>query len=133
MFWRDGLHNADIETLFCAVDCNRALQLQSYTTIKIRSEFRNVGDTGYTMSHLSAAACTQRLAAGRGHGYRLAAATASTAQARHWQWSSLLNVNNDQSVQRDKPLDGSIGANRGGAPSVSLHTAYSRCAICHSY
>jgi len=28
------------------------------------------------MSHLSAEACTQRLAAGRGDGYRLAAATA---------------------------------------------------------
>ena len=29
------------------------------------------------MSHLSAEACTQRLAAGRGNGYRLAAATAT--------------------------------------------------------
>ena len=30
----------------------------------------------------------------------------STARARNWQWSNLLNVNNDQSAQRDKPLDG---------------------------
>jgi len=37
-----------------------------HTTIKIRSEFRNVGDAAYAMSHLSAEACTQRLAAGRG-------------------------------------------------------------------
>jgi len=53
------------------------------------------------------------MAAGRGDGYRLVAATASTAQAQHWQWSSLLNVNDDQNAQRDKPLDGS----RGKAPS----------------
>jgi len=46
------------------------------------------------MSYLPSEACTQRLAAGRGHEYRLEAATASTAQAWHWQWSSLLNVNN---------------------------------------
>jgi len=32
----------------------------------------------------------------------------STDRARHWQWSSLLNVNDDQSTQRDKSLDGSI-------------------------
>jgi len=61
------------------------------------------------MSHAAAETCTQRLAAGRGHRYRLAAATASTAQVQHWQWSSLLNVNDDQSVQRDKPLAGSKG------------------------
>jgi len=59
------------------------------------------------MSHLSVDACTQRLAAGRGHGYRLAAAAASTARARNWQWSSLLYVNDDHSAQCDKPLDGS--------------------------
>jgi len=43
-------------------------------TIKITSEFRNVGDAcgdAYAMSHLSAEACTQRLAAGRGDGYQL--------------------------------------------------------------
>jgi len=34
---------------------------------------------------------------------------------RNWQWSSLLNVNDDQSAQRDKPLDGSTGE----APSKS--------------
>jgi len=34
--------------------------------MKIRSEFRNVGDAAYAMSQLSAEACTQRLAAGRG-------------------------------------------------------------------
>ena len=42
------------------------------------------------MSHLSAEACTQRLAAGRGDGYRLAAATAA-AIARspvHIEWPS---------------------------------------------
>ena len=64
------------------------------------------------MSHLSAEVCIQRLAAGRGHGYRLAAATASTARARHWQWSSLLNVNDDRSAQCDEPLDGSRGEAR---------------------
>jgi len=31
----------------------------------------------------------------------------------HWQWSSLLNVNDDQSTQRTKPL----GGYRGKAPS----------------
>jgi len=54
-------------------------------------------------------ACTQWLAAGRGHGYRLTATTASTAGARHWQWSSLLNMDDDHSAQLDKPLDGSMG------------------------
>jgi len=34
------------------------------------------------MSHLSAEACTQRLAAGRGDAYPLAAATAAAAIAR---------------------------------------------------
>jgi len=43
------------------------------TTIKIATEFRNVGDGAYAMSHAAAEACTQRLAAGRGHEYRLAA------------------------------------------------------------
>ena len=34
--------------------------------IKIRSEFRNVGDAAYAMTHLSADTCTQRLAADQG-------------------------------------------------------------------
>jgi len=41
------------------------------------------------------------------HIYAAAALSHSTARAWHWQWSSLLNVNDDQSAQRDKPLDGS--------------------------
>jgi len=44
-----------------------------HTAIKSRSEFRNVGDAAYAMSHTAAEACTQRLTVGRGHGYRLAA------------------------------------------------------------
>ena len=41
------------------------------------------------MSHLSAEACTQRMAAGRGDGYQLAAATAGSVAcsyrtAEHW-------------------------------------------------
>jgi len=43
------------------------------TTMKIATELRNVGDAAYAMSHAAAEACTQRLVAGRGHGYRLAA------------------------------------------------------------
>jgi len=43
--------------------------------IKIAIECRNVGDAAYAMSHAAAEACTQRLAAGRGHGYRLAASS----------------------------------------------------------
>jgi len=59
-----------------------------------------VGDASYAMSNLAAQACTQRLAAGRGNGYRLAAATAAAiARARHWQWSSLLNVNDDHKLR----------------------------------
>jgi len=50
--------------------------------MKITSQFRNVSDAAYVMSHLPAKACTQRLAAGHGDGYRLA--TASTARARNW-------------------------------------------------
>ena len=46
--------------------------LWHHTTIKIATEFRNVGDAAYAMSHAAAEACTQWLAAGRGHGYRLA-------------------------------------------------------------
>ena len=71
-----------------------ALLLRSinHTTIKITSEFRNVGDAAvsgdaYAMSHLSAETCTQRLAAGRGDGYRLAAASSvacSYRTAEHW-------------------------------------------------
>jgi len=41
----------------------------------------------------------------------------STARPRHWQRSSLLNLNDDQRAQRDKPLDGS----RGEPPSNSYH------------
>jgi len=51
-----------------------ALQTTSHTTIKITSEFRNVGDAArdaYAMSHLSADACIQRLVAGRGGGYQV--------------------------------------------------------------
>jgi len=40
--------------------------IQHHTTIKIRSEFRNVSDPAYAMSHLTAEACTQWLAAGHG-------------------------------------------------------------------
>ena len=46
---------------------------RNHTTIKITTELRNIGDVAYAMSHAAAEACTQRLAAGRGHGYRLAA------------------------------------------------------------
>jgi len=50
-----------------------SLSLSYHTTIKITTEFRNVGDAAYAMSHAAAEACTQRLAAGRGHRYRPAA------------------------------------------------------------
>jgi len=46
------------------------------------------------MSYASAEACTQRLAAGRGTGIGL-------------QYIGLQHVNDEQSAQRDKPLDGS--------------------------
>ena len=42
------------------------------------TEFRIVGDAVYVMSHAAAEACTQRLAAGRGHGYRFAAPSLQT-------------------------------------------------------
>jgi len=45
----------------------------NHTTTKIATEFSNVGDAAYAMSHAAAEAYAQRLAAGRGHGYRLAA------------------------------------------------------------
>jgi len=62
-----------------------SLSVCYYTTIKITSELKNVSVTAaaalsrdaYAMSHLAAEACTQRLAAGRGDGYPLAAATAA--------------------------------------------------------
>jgi len=41
--------------------------------MKITNEFRNVGDTAYATSNAAVEVCTQRLAAGRGHGYRVAA------------------------------------------------------------
>ena len=50
-----------------------AAMWRNHTTIKTRSEFRNVGDAVYAMSHAAAEACIQRLAAGHRHGYRLAA------------------------------------------------------------
>jgi len=47
-------------------------QLIYHTTIKIATEFRNVGDAAYAMSHAAAEACAQRLAAGRGtDGYQV--------------------------------------------------------------
>jgi len=51
---------------------DRRMGYRHHTTIKIASEIRNVGGATYAMSHAAAEACTQRLAAGRGHGYRLA-------------------------------------------------------------
>jgi len=52
------------------------LALCLVTIIKTRDEFRNVGDAAlgrdaYAMSHLSAEACTQWLAAGPGNGYQV--------------------------------------------------------------
>jgi len=55
------------------------------------------------MSHAAAEACTQRLAAGRGHGYRFAAPSLQPERGTD-------SVNDDQSAQGDKPLDGSLGA-----------------------
>jgi len=49
--------------------------------LKIASEIRNVGNVAYAMSHAAAEAFTQRLAAGRGHGYRLAAPSLSPSAA----------------------------------------------------
>jgi len=46
--------------------------LWHHTTIKIATEFENVGDAAYAMSHAAAEACTQRLAAGCSHRHRLA-------------------------------------------------------------
>jgi len=56
------------------------------------------------MSHAAAEACTEPLiAAGCRAWSRVSACSAqSTARPRHWQWSSLLNVNDDPSTQ--KPL-----------------------------
>ena len=74
------------------------------------------------MSHAAAEACTQRLAAGRGHGYRLAApslqserGTGRGKEGLSLFFFGLLNVNDDQSAQCDKLLDGS----RDEAPSQS--------------
>ena len=62
-----------------------SLSVCYYTTIKITSELKNVSVTAaaalsrdaFAMSHLSAESCTQRMAAGRGDRYPLAAATAA--------------------------------------------------------
>jgi len=59
-----------------------------------------LGDAAYATSHTAAGACTQRLAAGRGHGYRLAAPSLQ---------SECGTVNDDHSTQRDEPLYGSSG------------------------
>jgi len=48
------------------------------------------------MSHLSAVNLAL-LPRPSNHIYAASALSQSTAGARHWQWSSLLNVNNDQS------------------------------------
>ena len=52
---------------------NIALNVQHHATVKIATEFRNAGDTAYAMNNAAAEAYTQWLAAGRGHGYQLAA------------------------------------------------------------
>jgi len=61
------------------------------------------------MSHLSAVNLALLLQPSN-HIYAAAALSQSTARARHWQWSSLLNMNDDQNAWRDKRLDVSIGA-----------------------
>ena len=65
------------------------------------------------MSHLSAVNPALLLRPSN-HIYAAAALSQSTARARHWQWSSVLSVNDDQGAQRDKTLDGS----RDEAPSI---------------
>jgi len=75
---------------------------------KVEQECRRyAGDRAYAMRHAAAAAAGYRA----WHGYRLAANSfySPSAALGHWQWSSLLNVNDDQSAHRDKPLDGSRG------------------------
>jgi len=57
----------------------------------------------------SAYAMSHALLLTTNHIYAAAALSQSTARARNWQWSSLLNVNDDQSAQSDKPLDRSRG------------------------
>ena len=59
------------------------------------------------MSHAAGEACTQWLAAGRDMGI------------------GLQHVNDDQSAQRDKPLDGSMGE----APSNLLMVKSSYCIV----
>ena len=56
----------------------------SYTTIKIATEFMNVGDAAYVMSHAAAEAWTQRLAAGRVDGYRVTGISVQQQTAEHW-------------------------------------------------
>jgi len=67
----DVLDGVYIGTTWCVR--RRCCVTPNYTTIKIDTEFRNVGNAAYTMSHAAAEAWTRRLAAGRGHRYRLAA------------------------------------------------------------
>jgi len=97
----DGATTADVLKLSTMHPFSQWILIFSHciiTIIKTTDEFRNVGDAAlgrdaYAMSHLSAEACTQRLAAARGDGYRLAAAVAAIARVWHRQWSYLLNVN----------------------------------------
>jgi len=96
-----------------------------HTTIKIRSEFRNVGDAVYAMSHISAEACTQWLAAGRssacssnrcwpmqrctGSGPACYKLTTAGSYAAHNEmlWTEKGKRKGTESTQRDNPLHGS--------------------------
>jgi len=62
-----------IHTNIISQTCIRSPKSFFKVILKIATEFRNVGDVAYDMSHAAAETCSQRLAAGRGHGYRLAA------------------------------------------------------------
>jgi len=59
----------------------------------------NIGDAAYVMSHAAARPAHSGWLQGVVTGIGLQRPVYSTA--RNWQWSSLLNVNNDQSAQRD--------------------------------
>jgi len=50
--------------------------------MKIATEFSNVGDAAYAMSHAAAEVCTQRLAAGRGHGLQHALAVVQPVECK---------------------------------------------------
>ena len=79
-YWRRGNHTLAIifmchnwtKGLFKVTGGDVRQKSGNHTAIKIASEIRNVGDAAYAMSHAAAEACTQRLAAAHGHGYRLA-------------------------------------------------------------